>query len=379
MVSEISNLRRSARRAGVAATLAATLVAARASDLTTVNPPPAAPDKAFAAQAPAPLGVFGVGLLDPGHFSLSYAPSWTLLSGNQIGASFVSPQYIIQNAYSNHLPPSPGKYGLLRMVPREFDFIGQGASAAYGLTNNITLVAATVFWDKRVHMDTFHPGTGPSALLGTSIGQTDGIGDTLVAGVWRVYRDNVHQLNVNFGLSLPTGSTTLNQTLLVPSGVEKYARAFYGMQPGTGSFDALPGVSYSGVTGPSSWGLAYRGRFPLGDNSQGWRYGDLNDFTGWGGYSWLPGLETTLRADAMFQDRIHGFDPVITGFAQGANPLFYGGQWLSLFAGLNVAGRYFGAPAASLALEVGAPVYQNLNGPQGARALQVSSALSYKF
>ncbi len=371
--------RKAALLAATAFAFAANLSAARAGDLPNPNATPAAPEVSLAPQAPAPLGVFGVGLLDQGQWAVSYAPSWTRLAGNQIGTNLVSPEYIIQNVHSSHLPPAPGKYGLLRMVPNNFEFFGQSASAAYGVTKDVTLIVATTFWERYVNMDTFHPGTGPSALLGTSTGHTEGLGDTLLAGVWRVYHDSMNQINVNMGFSLPTGSTTLNQTLLVPKDVYSFARAFYGMQPGTGTLDAMPGVSYSGVLDRWSWGLAYRGRYPLDDNPQGWRYGDMSDFTGWGGYSWLPGLQTTLRLDGMVQGSIHGFDPSIVGYAQGANPLFYGGQWVSIFGGVNLAGKYFNVPKANLALEVGLPVYQDLNGPQGARALQANMALTYKF
>jgi hypothetical protein len=40
-----------------------------------------------------------------------------------------------------------------------------------------------------------------------------------------------------------TGSYAINQ-------------AFYGMQPGTGTFDIMPGILYGGVQGAWSWGRA---------------------------------------------------------------------------------------------------------------------------
>ncbi len=379
--AKLSSLNRRKRSAlfGSALALMASGPLARAGDLPDTKAAPAAPEVSLTPQAPAPVGVFGAGLLNQGQWAVTYAPSWTRLAGNNIGTNLTSPQYIIQNVRSAHLPPAPGHYGLLRMVPDNFEFFGQTAAVGYGVTKDITLIVATTFWERYVNMDTFHPGTGPSALLGTSTGHTEGIGDTLLAGVWRVYRDDINQINVNMGFLLPTGSTTANQTLLIPSGVYKFARAFYGMQPGTGTLNAMPGVTYSGVMGKWSWGLAYRGLYPLDDSSQGWRYGDMSDFSGWGGYMWLPGLQTTLRLDGMVQGHVIGFDPQIVGFAQGANPLFYGGQWVSIFGGVNIAGKYFNIPKASLALEVGVPLYQNLNGPQAARALQANMALTYKF
>ena len=374
-----ASVRKSALLAATAFAFAAGVAGARAGDLPDANQAPVAPAVSLTPQAPAPVGVFGAGLLDQGQWALTYAPSWTRLAGNNIGTNLASPQYIIQNVHSAHLPPAPGHYGLLRMVPNNFEFFGQTAAVSYGVTKDVTLIVATTFWERYVNMDTYHPGTGPSALLGTSTGHTEGIGDTLLAGVWRVYRDNINQINVNMGFLLPTGSTTANQTLLIPSGVYKFARAFYGMQPGTGTLNALPGVTYSGVLGKWSWGLAYRGFFPLDNSPQEWRYGAANDISGWGGYMWQPGLQTTLRLDYTAQGHVQGFDPQIVGFAQGANPLFYGGQWLMLLGGVNIAGKYFNVPKAALSLEFGLPVYQNLNGPQAARALLANMALTYKF
>ena len=360
---------------------AASVSAARAEDPPLLSGARIEPVVSQGTQAPAPLGVFGVGLLNQGQWAVSYAPVWSRLAGSQIGTSPAYAEYIIQNVYSYHTPGSVGTPKLLRMVPSSFEFFGQSVSAAYCVTKDVTLVAATTYWEKWVDMYTYHAGTGPSALLGTSTGHTDGIGDTLLAGVWRVYHDTMNQLNLNIGFSLPTGDTTANQTLFVPKngGSYSYARAFYGMQPGSGTLDFMPGLAYSGVLDQWSWGLAYRGRFPMDSNPDGWRYGAWNDLTGWGGYTWLPGFETTLRLDGMTQGRIGGFDPLITGFAQGANPYFYGGQWVSIFGGVNLAGKYFNIPKANLSLEVGLPVYQNLNGPQGARAVQANMALTYKF
>ena len=168
-------------------------------------------------------------------------------------------------------------------------------------------------------------------------------------------------------------------SLLLPNNTAPSKRGFYAMQPGSGTVDALPGASYSGVLKAWSWGLSYRGRLPLDRGGQGWAYGDLHDFNAWGGYSWLPGLETTLRLNGSTQGSIHGQDMLIRGYAQGADPLFYGGQQVSIFGGLIVSGRFIHLNAAQFGVEAGAPVWQRLNGPQLGRDWQVNLALRYKL
>ena len=88
-------------------------------------------------------------------------------------------------------------------------------------------------------------------------------------------------------------------------------RADYGMQLGTGTVDLLPGLTYLGHIAQWSWGAVYRGRLALGDNTEGYQYGDRQEFTGWGGYSWIPGVTTTFRVEGEVDDRIHGADPKI--------------------------------------------------------------------
>ena len=373
--SPAKNLRRFALFAGTAITLVFGAFSAQAADLPSMKDTPNAPDVALAPQAPVPLGVFGVDMPGAGKFVFANTNSFSRNGGNLIGTNSVTPLYIINNVTS---PYTPNGLAKLHMVPQDLRNFSEGLSAAYGVTENLSVSVATAFLEKAVDMQTFAKGS--TAVLGYSTGRTEGIGDTQVAGVWRAYRDNINQINVNFGLSLPTGSTTNNQVLLLPNGTAPLKRAFYAMQEGSGTVDALPGVAYSGVLGQWSWGLSYRGRLPLDDNSQGWRYGDYHEINAWGGYSWLPGLETTLRLNGNTQTAIHGFDPAITGFAQGADPAYYGGQHIDLYGGAVVNGRYLGLPtAASVGLEVGAPLYQNLNGPQLARDWQISLALRYKL
>jgi hypothetical protein len=326
-------------------------------------------------QAPAPLGVFGVDMPGAGKVVLAALPTFTRLQGSKIGSTSVSADYIVSNVVSADTPV--GSH-LLRMVPHSLSVDTEGFSVAYGLTRDLTLFASTTLVQKSVNMQAFK-GLSGLTTLGYSTGSTSGLGDTTLATIARIYRDPVNQLNVSAGLSLPTGSTTADMTLLLPSNTAPAKRGFYAMQPGTGSYDLMPGIAYSGVLKAWSWGLAYRARLPLDRNAQGWRYGDLQELNAWAGYTWRPGLETTLRLNGSTQAAIRGADAAILGYAQGSDPLFYGGRQVSAFGGVMVSGRYFGLPSSQVGLEAGAPLYQHLNGPQLGRDWQVNLALRYKL
>jgi hypothetical protein len=197
-------------------------------------------------------------------------------------------------------------------------------------------------------------------------------------GVYRVYQDDIHRIQISLGFSFPTDDATFNDFLL-PNGTRRNVRGFYSMQLGTGTFDILPGVVYAGYLGPWSWGLSYRGRLPLDYNPQGYHWGNLHEFNGWAGYTWMPGLTTTFRVSGSTQNPISGFDPNINGPAAPANPLFYGGQRVELFGGGSISGKLIGIDNALILVEAGAPVYQNLNGPQIKKNWQAAARLAFKF
>ena len=326
-------------------------------------------------EAPAPIGVFGVDMPSAGRLVVSLLPSFARLQGNQIGTNSVTPQYIVTNIPSAYTPVGTH---LLRLVPDNLAIDSQALTIAYGYSNYLTLVAGTALVEKSVTMQAFK-GLAGTIPLGVSVGSTEGLGDSALAAIVRIYNDPVNRISLNMGLALPTGSTTDNISLLLPNNTIPEKRGFYAMQPGTGTVDALPGISYSGRIDVWSWGVAYRARLPLDNNAQGYHYGDLNELNAWGGYSWLPGLETTFRLNGTVQGAIQGSDPAIRGYAQGSDPLYYGGRQISTYAGIIVSGRYFNLPAAQVGMEAGVPVYQQINGPQLARDWQVNLALRYKF
>ena len=100
--------------------------------------------------------------------------------------------------------------------------------------------------------------------------------------------------------------------------------------------------------------------------------------TGWAAYQLLPGLSLTARGAGTVWGSIHGSDYLISGPMQAANPNNYGGQRVEMFGGLEYKTRALGTPVR-LAVEAGAPIYQNLNGPQMGKAWQVNAAAAISF
>ena len=253
----------------------------------------------------------------------------------------------------------------------------QSTTLAYGFTKDISIVLSTGLIEKHIGYITYN-GTSGIVPRGTSNPGTESLQDTQLAGIWRVYQDPIHRIQVNLGLSFPTGSDHNIATSLQPTGIWATGRAFYAMQTGTGTFDVMPGILYGGAQGPWSWGLSYRARLPLGVNPEGYMWGNYQELNGWVGYSWIPGFTTTVRVNGNIQSQIVGADSWIVAKIQAADPLFYGGKRIEVFGGASFDGKLVGVPGVSLLLEGGLPVYQDLNGPQLSKAWQATAALRWK-
>jgi hypothetical protein len=327
-----------------------------------------------------PAGVQGGNVVSTGKFAFSYTPMFMRMEDNYIGSSTVSPQTIAttipsQVTMTGAMGPMKEMY---RIVPTTMDVQSHMFTLMYGVTDNFNLMAMASYLRKSMNMTTFSGASG-TTVLGSSSATTEGVGDTIIGSLWQVYKDHSYEVILNLGLSLPTGSATQNIAMLSPMNKLMTMRASYGMQLGTGTYDLMPGLTVTSHTNNWSWGTAWRSRFPLGNNSEGYRYGNINELTAWGGYSSSPGITATIRIAESIQGRIRGSDPMISGLMEGTNPNFYGGNHTDLLGGVEIAGGPFGYKKQHAAFEVGKTITQNLNGPQLGHSWTFNALLGTEF
>lgn len=309
-----------------------------------------------------------------GKFCLSITPHFFNLSGIRMGTRTVSNEYVVSTVPFFLNPKQP-----VRIVPQNVAGRMQVVSLSYGLTEDFAVYFNTGAVERSLETLVFK-GTSGILPLYRNTPDTIGFVDSILSGVYRLYGDDVNRLQMSLGLSFPTGTNhALFYNFVKPNGSVADIRGFYGMQPGAGTFDIVPGIVYAGYSGAWSWGVSYRGRFPLGLNPDGYKWGDTHEFSQWGGYTWTPGLTATLRATTTLQGPISGMDPLINGAAVPANPAFYGGQRIELFGGGSISGKFIGYENVTLAGEAGLPVYQNLNGPQIMKNWQAAISLRFKI
>jgi hypothetical protein len=322
---------------------------------------------------PAPLGVFGADMPAAGKLVISIIPQFANLSNTLKGTRTLSSEEVVSTTPWFWHPTAK-----LRLVPQNVSVAAQTLALAYGVSKELAVVVTAGMIERNLDMLTFQGPTGINRL-GMSYTGTAGLADFTASAIYRIYQDPIHRIQVNFGISFPTGSNHNSFRLLLPDGTYQTSRAFYALQPGSGTFDVMPGVVYAGNLDKWSWGVSYRARLPLAANPQGYLYGDLHEFNGWGGYTWIKGFTTTVRVGASTQGPIRGLDPMIRGRAQAANPDFYGGQRVEIFGGATISGAFVGLDAMTVAIEAGLPVYQSLNGPQLSKNWQAGMALRWRI
>lgn len=224
--------------------------------------------------------------------------------------------------------------------------------------------------DEHDHEEEHHD----DAPLGSGIvdlGDPQGLGDATLFGHYRFYRssDDRTHLAVIAGIKAPTGETGRR------GGGERLETEF---QPGSGSWDSLLGLAATRVQGALSWDASLLYSFV----NPGAQSTDLGDVLGYnlaasyrlGGarpsnpydldrhHNWDLVME--LNGEWRDREQIHGIDRPNTG-----------GNVVYLSPGV----RYLNGAGWSLALSLGVPVVQDLNGTQVEPDWRMVSALNVAF
>jgi len=289
------------------------------------------------------------------------------------GSKSVSAETVVTTA-PNIFFGNPMQPPTLRVVPKSARADVIFPFANFAVNDRFALVALAPLIRKETVLETFSGSSGTNSL-GTNTVTSKGLGDIKFGTIIKAYNSEDYQHNVLFDavLSAPTGSITEEDYNLTPMNTKQKTRLAYGMQLGSGTWDALVGAVYWGKQKKWGWGAQYLATIPLeSENSEGWRFGDKHEGTAWISYEWQPDLVTSVRLRGETQDEIHGIDPKIYGPGLGANPDNYGGERVEIGFGIN----WMPALANNLSLELLLPIHQDRNGVQAEH--EFSLALSWR-
>ncbi len=260
------------------------------------------PAKAWDISVPAGIR-FAQVLEKPGDYVISLHHDWAIQDGETLHGTEPVSNKTIANLDCGGVP----------CVRRESaaDRHATSIDIAYAPWDRVTLLVTPQLID--THQDQtavspagenlLHPGQpSPPSFRHT----TAGIGDTGVTVLGRLLEGDGYRLDAGLGLSLPSGS--VNKRINTGS-----YYLDYGLQPGSGTVDFTPSVTYRGHIGRFAWGGQVDAVKRLESrNESGYALGDRVEGSVWGSVGILPWLSASVRGIGTWEGGIQGqFKPHI--------------------------------------------------------------------
>jgi hypothetical protein len=197
--------------------------------------------------------------------------------------------------------------------------------------------------------------------MGSHSHGTDGFGDTIFGALVQLSDGPGYHLHTGLMFSAPTGSTEERGA----SGKLTH----YMMQLGSGTWDFMPSLTYTGRADRWSWGAQMSGILRMEDeNDQGYKLGDVFQATAWGSYRFAEWLSTSVRVLHTQQGEVEG-SLAYTGMGMSP-PDFgynYGGRYWDIGFGVNAVVPSGFLKGHRLSAEWLQPLEDDVNGYQQER------------
>lgn len=308
---------------------------------------------------------------DPSKYLIGLQPNYSLSvstsSGvhNHTGTSNASADASpLPSLYTPVLNTSPYRY---MSVPQKMKMEMTMLSVMKNITDKFSVMIMIPYVNNSMKM--------LSGNYESSFMRVQGVGDVSVTGVFQFFRKDSHRINLQLGISLPTGS--IDEKNLMPLMGE--SRSPYNMQPGSGTYNTIPGIAYLFSNGKWNAGSFTQAVLRNAKNSNGYRFGNRYETSAWISYSFWEWAAPILRVTYSKWDNISGADSALDYKMDPQNdPNLQGGRRMDVLAGMN-----FTVPSISeklkAGLEFGKPVYQHLNGPQMGATSLFNFRLQYVF
>ena len=341
-----------------------------------------------------PLGVMGNHVHQAGEAMFSYRYGIMEMNGNLDGSTSVSTQDILDAGFM--------------MAPTSMRMEMHMLGAMYAASDSITLMAMLPL--KRIEMSSRMPMPANPSMTMTRQAKTSGAGDLKLAGILPLWAtaDHSRTLILNAGLSIPTGSIketgpgmNAGETMRLP----------YPMQLGSGTFDLLPGLTYLAEKDDWSWGTQATSVIRLGENGEGYSLGNRFQATAWYSHKLSDTLSASARIEGSTWGNIDGQDDELTPapgenwMSPNARANLRGGERIDILFGFNIfldtdkwkewdrlfidkdSGQLYQAKPKEnstdketrLAIEIGFPVHQDLDGPQMENAWRLMAGVHVSF
>ena len=307
-----------------------------------------------------PLNIPGGGIPETHEFRFKVSQMYMYMDSLRDGTD--------EKSYSDYGPSTAAnKY---RGVPKSMDSWMTMVGGAYSFTDDFAAMIMAGYVRNSMDMTTT---ATPSDYTMFSQGATD----TKIMGKYRLYSDDnlapKMQLSTILGVAAPTGKITIKNTNH-PTKTMRGKLLPFGMQPGSGTWDPIFGLTYQKIADPYWMGANFMTTQRWGKNSQDYTKGSeyavdlylMRQFNeralasfqlngkAWGDYSDQPkkGKENG-DCHAMLNSTKDWMTPL-------CDPTNYGGVNLHATVGL----QFQPVPLQIAELNFSVPIYQNLKGPQ---------------
>ncbi len=315
----------------------------------------------------APAGVMFDHLHKKGEFMLGYRYFYSQAGGDMLhGTNKASDTEIVDKGCTPHT---------CSMTPSDMTMQMSMLDIMYAPTDWLTLMVMPMWMQHEMTMRPLkgvsHGGSDHDDHMVMAMGDhdeghahkgahshgTDGFGDTVFGPEIKLFEGPGYNVHVSPMFSAPTGSVD-----------QKMGGVFthYGMQPGSGTWDAWPSITYTGRADRLTWGAQALGIIRMQEeNESGYRLGDVFQATGWGSYRFANWISASVRGLYTDQDKIEGH---YNGGHNHSSPpdlqFNYGGHFFDIGFGVNTVvpgGAFKGLRISAEWLQ---PVFDDPNGYQ---------------
>jgi hypothetical protein len=268
---------------------------------------------------------------------------------------------------------------LCRFAPQKMEMSMHMLELMYALSDGLNVMLMPQFMAMEMDVEELsgRPPRDPSVFEHGGKHTTGGVGDTLLAALIRLWQVPGHHLHLGLGLSVPTGDVHRKMRRMHQ---QEMGLFHFDMQLGSGTFDFLPSLTYTGEAGRFFWGAQLAGTVRLEENDAGWRRGHLAQANAWGGYGLTDWLGVSVRGVYTFQGKMAGD---VDGFSLRLGPMDFprnsGGKFFDLGFGLSAVVPVGTFAGNRLSFEWLQPVMDDFYGYQLEREGALSFTWSYAF
>jgi hypothetical protein len=323
----------------------------------------------------APISIMADHTHNAGEWMLSYRYMFMEMDGMYRGSSSISSA----GAFASNYAVAPER------MTMDMHMVG----AMYAPTDLITLSAMLPYTSREMDHSIL-AGAAPliAANGGSSTFTTEsgGIGDLRLGSLIRIVHGNGHHFHGGFGVSLPTGSIGERDFVPGPGGLLK-RQLPAAMQPGSGTFDLLPSLTYTYLGDSWSAGVQAAGVIRIGRNAHGYTLGDSFDLTSWVSYQVAEWVSVSTGLSYRWEDELDGNQSdlmllvpattrrtVPTAFGEN-----YGGSRIEALAGVNFVFPGSALHNHRIAADMRVPLWQDRNGISLGTDYTLSLGWQYAF